>query len=199
MATVVSICSNALRKLGDNPIVSLDEDSNRGRLCNALWEGTRDSVLRAFPWNSAMARAQLAELSDSPAFEFTSQYQKPSDCLIVRSLFEYSEKWKIEGDKIMTMGTGELSIIYTKREEDPSIYDPLLVEVLTERMAFELCEPITQNVNLTQAFYTRYKEKLAEARSLDSQESSVDSFASGDLTTVRHNGGGGYAVAKTYY
>jgi len=183
--TVVSICSNALRKLGDNPITSLTEDSNRARLCNALWEGTRDAVFRAYPWNSLMARAQLAELSTTPSFEFTSQYQLPSDCLIVRELYDYTDKWKVEGRKLLTMDSGQLDIIYTKREEDTSKYDALLVEVLVCRMAFELCEPITQNVNLTQAFYTRYKDQLAEARSLDAQESSVDEFESGDLTTVR--------------
>ncbi|MBE9515962.1 MAG: hypothetical protein IME93_03175 [Proteobacteria bacterium] len=183
--TAESICSTALRKLGDNPITNLTDDSNRARLCNAFWEGIRDSVLRAYPWNSAMARAQLAELSTAPDFEFSAQYLMPSDCLMVRKLYDYTDKWKVEGRNILTMGSGELNIVYTKRETDTSLYDALLAEALSARMASELSEPITQNVNLSQFFYTRYKEVLAEARSMDAQESSVDEFESGDLTTVR--------------
>lgn len=36
MATDVSICSNALRRLGDAPITSLTDDTERARLCNAF-------------------------------------------------------------------------------------------------------------------------------------------------------------------
>ena len=45
MATEVSICSNALRRLGDDPITSLTDDSERARLCNSFYADTRDSVL----------------------------------------------------------------------------------------------------------------------------------------------------------
>ena len=54
MATEVSICSNALRKLGDDPITSLTEDTERARLCNAFYNTARDSLLRSHPWNFAI-------------------------------------------------------------------------------------------------------------------------------------------------
>ena len=54
MATEVSICSNALRKLGDSPITALTEDTERARLCNALYEPARDSLLRSHAWNFAI-------------------------------------------------------------------------------------------------------------------------------------------------
>ena len=37
MATEVSICSNALRKLGDDPITSLADNTERARLCKILY------------------------------------------------------------------------------------------------------------------------------------------------------------------
>ena len=37
MATEVSICSNALRRLGDSPITSLSDDTERARLCNSFY------------------------------------------------------------------------------------------------------------------------------------------------------------------
>ena len=46
MATEVSICSNALRRLGDDPITSLTDDTERARLCNSFYADARDAVLR---------------------------------------------------------------------------------------------------------------------------------------------------------
>jgi len=51
MATEVSICSNALRRLGDDPITALTDDTERARLCNAFYVPSRDLVLRSHPWN----------------------------------------------------------------------------------------------------------------------------------------------------
>ena len=79
MATEVSICSNALRRLGDSPITSLTEDTERARLCNALYEPARDSLLRSHAWNFAITRASLAKATESPAFEFANQFILPTD------------------------------------------------------------------------------------------------------------------------
>ena len=68
MATEVSICSNALRRLGDDPITSLTDDTERARLCNSFYTDARDAVLRCHPWNFAITRTSLAQLSDTPAY-----------------------------------------------------------------------------------------------------------------------------------
>ena len=92
MATEVSICSNALRRLGDDPITSLTDDTERARLCNAFYVPARDLVLRSHPWNFAVTRATLAQLSDTPAYEYSYQYALPNDpyCLRVLSM-EYHD------------------------------------------------------------------------------------------------------------
>ena len=67
MATEVSICSNALRRLGDDPITSLTDDTERARLCNSFYPDARDAVLRLHTWNFAVTRASLAQLAAAPA------------------------------------------------------------------------------------------------------------------------------------
>ena len=79
MATEVSICSNALRRLGDDPITALTDDTERARLCNAFYVPSRDLVLRSHPWNFAVTRATLAQLSDTPVYEYGYQYAFPND------------------------------------------------------------------------------------------------------------------------
>ncbi len=60
MASFVEIGSNALRLLGDDPITSLTEDSERARLVNAIYEEVRNEVTRAAMWNCAKDRQVLA-------------------------------------------------------------------------------------------------------------------------------------------
>jgi len=86
MATDVSICSNALRRLGDAPITSLTDDTERARLCNAFFPDARDTVLRAHPWNFAITRASLPQLSDTPAYGFNYMYALPTDPYCLRVL-----------------------------------------------------------------------------------------------------------------
>ena len=98
MATEVSICSNALRRLGDSPITTLSDNTERARLCNAFYGDARDAVLRSHPWNFAITRARLAQLSSTPAYGYSYQYALPTDPYCLRVLeMEYSDyKFKIE-------------------------------------------------------------------------------------------------------
>ena len=67
MATsVIEICNNALLDLGEDAIMSLQDDSKAARLCNHRWPGVRDAVLRAHPWNCAMAQWELAAGTAAP-------------------------------------------------------------------------------------------------------------------------------------
>ena len=45
MASEVGICSNALRKLGDESITSLTDNSDRARLCNNIYPEVRNELL----------------------------------------------------------------------------------------------------------------------------------------------------------
>jgi hypothetical protein len=86
MATEVSICANALRRLGDDPITSLTDDTERARLCNAFYTDARDAVLRSHPFNFSITRTTLAQLSDTPAYGYDYQYALPTDPYCLRVL-----------------------------------------------------------------------------------------------------------------
>ena len=120
----VDICNNALRRLGQNTIVSLSEDSPQARLCNQIYDSVRDSLLAEHPWNFAMERASLAQLSSTPDFGFDYEYQLPSDCLRVWATDIEPEQvwvWQIEGGKLRT-NADSVYILYIKREDDPTSY-----------------------------------------------------------------------------
>ena len=191
MATEVSICSNALRKLGDDPITSLTEDTERARLCNAFYESSRDSLLRSHPWNFAITRATLAKLSRTPAYGFAYQYALPTDPYCLRVLeMEYQDYiFKIENlatvGRVLLSDESTAKILYVGRITDTALFDSLFVDTLTAHLALKLAYPITNSVTLQAQMQKLYQLKLSEARSVDGQEGFIDDLVSDTFTDFR--------------
>ncbi|MCG8548238.1 MAG: hypothetical protein MJE12_28905 [Alphaproteobacteria bacterium] len=172
MVSTVDICNRGLQKLGERKITSLDDDVKAARECKRAFELVRDAVFRDHPWNSLLARASLAALSEAPAWGFGHQYQLPADCLRVLSVDGRSE-WRVEGRRILTDAGAPLNILYVRQETDPMLYDLLLVEALASRLAAELAEPLTQSNTKKEFAERQYLDVLSRARRADAQESSA--------------------------
>ena len=191
MATEVSICSNALRRLGDSPITSLTDDTERARLCNAFYPDARDHVLRAHPWNFAITRASLAKLSDTPAYGFSYMFALPTDPYCLRVLeMEYADYiFKIENDatngRVLLTDEGTAKILYIARITDPTLFDAMFVETLTSKLAVDLSYAITGSQQVQAQMEKMYQAKLSEARSVDGQEGFIDDFVSTRFTDFR--------------
>ena len=191
MATEVSICSNALRRLGDDPITSLTDDTERARLCNAFYIPSRDQVLRSHPWNFAITRATLAQLSDTPAYEYSYQYALPTDPYCLRVLeMEYKDYvFKIEHlasqGRVLLTNEGTAKILYIARVTDTVQFDSMFVDVLTAKLAVDLAYPVTNSVKLQDQMQKLFQQKLSEARSVDGQEGFIDDLVSDTFTDFR--------------
>lgn len=184
MASTTDICNQALSLLGEQTITSLADATKRAQLCNTFYPKVRDAVLRAHPWNSAVKRVVLAPLSDSPAWGYMYQFQLPGDCLRVLSLDDTDIAFKIEGRKLLC-DENTVNMLYIARVEDVNEYDALLIDTLAARLASELAFPITHSKTMVEAMFGLYKDKLREARNIDGQEGTPDSFEINDLAEVR--------------
>ena len=169
MASVVDICNGALNQLGASTVLSLTEDSKNARLCNARYTQVRDSVFRSHPWNCLQKRVQLAADTDTPAWGFTKQYTLPADCLRLLTILDYDSDYKVEGRKILT-DNSSVKILYIGRIEDPNEYDELLRETLSAAIAADIAYAITSSNPLTANMYNLFRDKLKEARFVDSTE-----------------------------
>ena len=167
MASVVDICNGALNQLGASTILSLTEDSKNARLCNARFTQVRDSIFRSHPWNCLQKRVQLAADTATPAWGFTKQYTLPADCLRLLTILDYDSDYKVEGRKILT-DNSSLKILYIGRIEDPNEYDELLRETLSAALAADIAYAITSSNPLTANMYNLLRDKLREARFVDS-------------------------------
>ena len=191
MATEVSICSNALRKLGDDPITSLTDNTERARLCNGLYEPARDAILRSHPWNFAITRTSLARLSNTPAYGFSYQYALPTDPYCLRVLeMEYQDYiFKVEHlagtGRVLLTDESTAKILYIGKIIDTAQFDSLFVDTLTAKLALDLAYPITNSVKVQENMFNMLQQKLSEARSVDGQEGFIDELVSDTFTDFR--------------
>lgn len=184
------ICNLALTRIGHKLISSLAENTKAGELCNLHYARTRNSVLRAHPWNFAIKRATLALDGTTPNHEFSYRHALPVDCLkVIRTDWEASgatgtaiygfpgmmgyaydlAPYRIEGRYLLCNET-VAKIEYIAQIEDVAQFDELFVDLLAQRLAAEIAVSLTDNQALTKTMWEIYTQKLAEARTTDAQE-----------------------------
>jgi hypothetical protein len=180
MASKTQIANRALSKVGEQRVSNVDTDNVKAaKVISSMWDIIRDAMLTAYPWNFAVTRTQLAKDATSPAWGYQNRYALPSDFL---SLLEvrYNSEYTIETDSvtgglyILTDEDAPLYIKYIKRVTNTGEFDPLFVEALATRLAFEACEELTQSNTKKQVLFEELRINIKEAYASDSiQEAPV--------------------------
>ena len=169
MASIVGICNGALNQLGATTILSLSEDSKNARLCNSRYTQIRDALFRSHPWNCLQKRVQIAADTTAPAWGFKNAYTLPADCLRLLKILDYDSNYKVEGRKILS-NTSSMKILYVARVTDPNEYDELLRETLSASLGADIAFGVTSNNQTAKNMYELFKDKLRDARFVDSTE-----------------------------
>jgi len=131
-----------------------------------------DATLRAYNWNCATARAELAQDSAAPTWGYSYQYPLPNDCLRVLQLERLDLKFKVEGRKLLT-NESSAKILYIKRIGAGEM-DPLLIDAVAARLAAELAYALSNNRSLAELMMEIYERKKLEAGCIDAQEGTPD-------------------------
>ncbi len=189
-ASEVQICNRALLKIGESPILALDNTTKASRNCALVYPDARDALLRAHPWNFAIKRATLALLPDKPLGEYSQQYALPADLLRMlepnRELYHY----RIEGNKILS--TFDISHIkYIRKVNAVAEFDSSFREALITQVAFELAISIPDNQNLRSSLWNEYKDKVADARGIGAFEDGPSEVLAEDWLYARYAGTSG--------
>ncbi|MDO9534776.1 MAG: hypothetical protein Q7J85_05470, partial [Bacillota bacterium] len=129
----------ALAKLGAKSIANIDTDTDNNAIkCRAIYENTRDALLRSYEWNFAIERAELAQLATTPVYGFDYEYTLPTSPYCLRVLeMESGTSFEIEGRKLLT-NEDECKIKYIKRIVNPAQLDALFITVMVDSLAAQL-------------------------------------------------------------
>lgn len=190
--TPVSICSNALLMLGDNPISSFEDTSDRARLASNLWPTARDYVLRLHPWNCAVRRVVLNPDETAPTFDWSYQFTLPGDFLRMLqagALADGRMPYRLESGKVLC-NVSSLPVRYIWRNENPATWDSSLVWAMTTAMRAIFAYGITASTTLEQVIDAALRDVLKKARAVDAQEDEPDALDDSPLTDARYLGRG---------
>ena len=186
MATKVSISNLALTILGADRITAMEDNNENARRLTAVYDYCLEDVLRAHPWNFAIKRQQLAELTTEPAFGYDNEFQLPSDCLRVIEVNDGTNiitKFLIEGRKLLT-DDDSVFIKFIQKMTDPNEYTSQFIMVLSARLAAELAYAITNNKANAELIMQIYMDRLQKTKETDAQESDSSIIIDEDLWTI---------------
>ncbi len=81
----------------------------------------------------------------------------------------YSD-WEFDGDYIVSGSTGPIIYRFAADVQDTTTFDPLFIEGLAARLAFETCEAVTQSQAKQSAMAGDYAKFMTEARTINGIE-----------------------------
>lgn len=78
--------------------------------------------------------------------------------------------WEYNDNYIVTLDTGVTVFRFSADIADATQFDPMFAEGFASRIAFEICEPLTQSTAKLQAIASEYKQFMTEARAVNGIE-----------------------------
>lgn len=193
MTTLIDIKNNALVHLGQ-PLITSSSSGRVSDLLNQRWPSVRDGLLRSFYWNFAIKRFISTSEVETPTWGFLYQHQPPSDFLRLMEIdgaymtvapeYDNTSHFSLEGGKILS-NQSTIKIKYVGRIEDPNLFDPLFTEMASIRLAYELCDAITQNNTQKKLLWEGYDVLKAQAIRSDSTENATRQFTIDEFGLAR--------------
>jgi hypothetical protein len=193
MATTseIDVWNLALDMLHEAPVSAVDEDTSVRLWFSRNTAPTRDSELRKFAWNFALARAEIAASVDEPAWHWSYKYDLPGDCLRMMALRHNGAingtliPYELEGGSILTNQTAPLKLRYIKQVTTVALWDPLFVDVMAAKLASKMSHWLTGKGSFAQLAEQNYQQTLREARRIDAIEQYQEDLDQNDVIRVR--------------
>jgi hypothetical protein len=179
VASLTQIANRALNLVGQVDIAALTDPGDAAAKANRFILPAIREVLQLGVWSAARKRAQLAQLTAAPAFEFGYAYQLPNDYLRMVAYNELDAYqtipgvFAIEGKQLLSNDT-PIYLIYvadlTQAGNDTNLLDERLTELFVINLASKLAWPFQQSVTLKEALLKEFQMKLQKALSADARE-----------------------------
>lgn len=187
MASQTSIANAALTLLGADRIAAITDATERAAVMAELWDGARDAVLAAHPWNFALRRASLAADAAAPAWGYDRQFTLPADpyCLRVLRAEDSTMVWRVEGRKLLTDEAAPFKLLYVARVTEIAEWAPAFCDALAARLAADAAFKLTNSREQADLMHKLYTQRLRDARSLDGQEGTPEQVEADELLTAR--------------
>ena len=181
MTERVDICNIALSLLGEDPITSIDDDSNNAKQLKIHYEAARDATLEAHDWSFAIERFKPAKLTAVPVYGAGALFSVPVDILRVIACDDPSVNnsafvapinsneqidWVMEAGNILC----NEDVVYArgiKRITTEGLFSPLFVEAFAAKLAMMLAVNLTASADIQARATGMYAGFIKEAKTRD--------------------------------
>lgn len=177
----IGICNAALQKIGARPITNFTDGTTESDTISALYDITFEELLASHPWKFALKAQALSVFAEqtlgitpTPLLEGDTTYLLPSDYIrLVQIMSATSNKavnYKVVG-KYVHANAGDLHLYYIGKvdaDDLPSFFKSLLIN----KLAAELCLPITENTSRADTLLRLFEQQFERARIYDNRSDS---------------------------
>jgi hypothetical protein len=182
MAEKIKLISDAVVKLGDAPVLTLDDGRVAAIAGDARYNGIVRKILAKHHWGFARKQQSLSRLTGVAFGNYQFAFQLPADwVLIIRT--DPAGDFAIYGDQLHTnQDAVRLEYVYHAPEAKWPNY---FAEVVVCKLAEELALPVTGARTLKAEMGLEYDRALGDAYWADAQGQTAVAFHDNPLRDVR--------------
>jgi len=186
MASKTDISNIALYELGLDPITSLTDGTDIANACNALYEETAKEVMTEGAFSSTIKRATLNQTTTTPNFEYSYEFQLPTDPKCLRVLNANTNiEYMVEGDKLVT-DNSTIKVRYISHLTNSGDYDEMLKQAITAKLKYRLAKAFNAvNANESKLLYEQYLLIQRKSLAIDGKQGTSRQLKSEDFTRIR--------------
>ncbi len=193
MVSTVDVVNVALRRVGATRITSLNEGSASAVVANDLFTEVLDDLLRQHFWNFATEREKLAQLTETPTFEFDHAYTMPAGWIRTVSVHPNSEgagtmfyrEEQVKDKRVIVTSADEVFLRYIVRVTDPNLWPADFRNAMSMTLARDFAIPLGNSNTLHGNYDSLSRSAIARARSTDAMGSSPERRPRGSWVTRR--------------
>lgn len=191
-----AIVNLALSHLKVDPITSIeppDSDSKEASAGAKWYDQARRHVLEEHPWKFAQKRTTLLAETDAPAFEYSKQYQVPSDYIRMNRIGESVDNplldYEIEGDYILCNEESPLKLVYVYDFTEVTKFSPKFITALSYALAAMMAYEITGNASMDDDLWNKYDKMFTTAAAVNGQNRPTRRVERSRFAAARKAGG----------
>jgi len=164
-------CENAGKTWTDPFLVN---PTNEAILCHNQYDILYDALLIEHMWTFATTSVEQTPIASTTPFEgYTFNTPKPATSIRIISVTDINKvsvPWALSGGYIYTNSADKIIITYISKSEAVDVDSALFADVLSLRIAAELCYTLTSSSKLYDFLTKQYESKLYNATNIDSMQ-----------------------------
>lgn len=199
MSSQTDIVNQAQILIGDDLVVSINDNTKQARTMKVLYDMIRQGELRAHRWKFSMTRQLLPAMTTPPEnTPFTYGYLLPSNCLKVldinhlrQSLGSYNYRsgleklYEFQGNVLLTNIPAPITLHYIQDVTDTTMFDACFVNAFSAKLAWKAAYALSQATSIKNMCLEHYKDAINEATRTDAIEKLPEGQAEDSWVTSR--------------